>query len=309
MRVMHNMDIELLRTFQAVSETGTTIGAAGLLGVSQSAVSRRLTQLEKELGLQLFMRERGRLLPTRDNRELKAQMISLLDHGARLAARAQELRTGNTASTTLRIAVPASMAQSLLPAILMDFMESHDRVQVEVHSGPYDAIERMLLDERAEVGFLRLPTHRAGLATTPVIEASTVCVMPAGHPLAAKPAVSARDLAGVPLILLGRMRKPRREIDELFFAVGLRPKIRLEVHSVMSACALAAHGLGVTLVNELMARDFRHLPIIMRPLKERLVHQFAFAISEMAPMTITAQNFIEVATRHLQASLGRRFTD
>lgn len=298
------MNIELLSTFQAVSETGSTIGAAARLGVSQSAVSRRLAQLEKELGLQLFMRERGRLLPTRDNRELKAQIVSLLDHGARLATRAQELRTGNAASTSLRIAVPASMVQSLMPGILIEFLQSHDRVQVEVHSGPYDTIERMLLDERAEVGFLRLPSHRAGLTITPVIEAPTVCVMHSDHPLAAKSVVSVRDLAGVSLILLGRMRKPRREIDELFFTVGLRPQIRLEVHSVMSACAFAAHGLGVTLVNELMAKDFRHLPILMRPLKERLMHQFAFASSETAPMTITAQNFVEVATRHLQASLG-----
>jgi len=304
MSVTHRMDFELLRTFQAVSETGSTIGAAALLGISQSAVSRRLAQLEKELGLQLFMRERGRLLPTRDNRELKAQIASLLDHSARFATRVHELQTGNAASTTLRIAVPASMVQSLLPRILMDFLQSHDRVQVEVHSGPYDTIERMLLDERAEVGFLRLPTHRSGLATTPVIEVPTVCVMPSDHPLAAKSVVSVRDLAGVPLVLLGRMRQPRREIDELFFTIGLRPKIRLEVHSVMSACALAAHGLGVTLVNELMASDFCHLPILMRPFKERLTHQFAFASSETAPMTITAQNFVKVATRYLQASLG-----
>lgn len=304
MKDAHRMDFELLRTFQAVSEAGSTIGAAALLGVSQSAVSRRLAQLEKELGLQLFVRERGRLLPTRDNRELKAQIAALLDHGARLAMRARELQTGNAASTTLRIAIPASMVQSLLPGILIDFLQSHDRVQVEVHSGPYDTIERMLLDERAEVGFLRLPTHRSGLVTTPVIEAPTVCMMPSDHPLAAKPVVSVRDLAGVPLILLGRMRQPRREIDELFFTVGLRPEIRVEVHSVMTACALAAHGLGVTLVNELMARDFCHLPILMRPLKERLLHQFAFASSETTPMTAAAQNFVDVAARHLRASLS-----
>lgn len=303
----HKMDLELLRTFKAVSESGTTIGAAALLGVSQSAVSRRLTQLEKELGLKLFMRERGRLLPTRDNSELKAQINSLLDNGTRLVTRAQELRTGNAASTTLRIAVPASMVQSILPRILIEFLHNHDRVQVEVHSGPYDTIERMLLDERAEVGFLRIPINRPGLVTTPVIEAPTVCVMPSDHPLAEKSVVSVRDLVGVPLILLGRMRQPRREIDELFFKAGLRPKIRLEVHSVMTACALAAHGLGATLVNELMARDFQHLPILMRPLKEPSLHQFAFASSEIAPMTIAAQDFIRVATRHLRASLDRGF--
>ena len=49
----------------------------------------------------------------------------------------------------------------------------------------------------------------------PVIEAPTVVVMPRDHPLAARAEVALRELSGVPLILLGRMRAPRREISSV----------------------------------------------------------------------------------------------
>ncbi len=298
------MDLELLRTYKAIAETGSTNAAAVRLGLSQSAVSRRLAQLEQELDLPLFLRDRGRLIPTREGRNIEAQMLLLLDQGDRLADRATELRAGNAASITLKVAVPISLVQSLIPQILAEFLESHDRVQVEMHFGAYDTIERMLIDGRAEIGFLRMPIQRPGLRNLPVIEAPTVVVMPQDHPLSALPEVSLRELSGVPLILLGRMRAPRREIDDMFFEVGLRPNVRLEVHSVTAACSFAAHGLGVTLVNGLMAQDFRHLPIAIRPLRERIIHRFSFVTSETVPMSVTAEAFIAHASQYLRSALG-----
>lgn len=71
----------------------------------------------------------------------------------------------------------------------------------------------------------------------------------------------------------------------------------------MSACALAAQGLGITLVNGLMARDYSHLPIVIRPLRERLINQFAFAMPEAVPPSQTLLRFIEVAQRHFASAL------
>ena len=80
-----------------------------------------------------------------------------------------------------------------------------------MHFGAYDTIERMISDERAEIGFIRLPAQRAGLKTLPMITAPTVVVMQHDHPLARQETVSLRDLAHERLILLGRMRAPARD--------------------------------------------------------------------------------------------------
>jgi len=160
--------------------------------------------------------------------------------------------------------------------------------------------------ERAEIGFVGLPAQRPGLIATPLITARTVCVMPTGHPLAAQESVGFRDLKGVPLILLGRTRSSRRDIDELFWKLGISPNIRVEAHSVCSACALAARGLGVTLVNELMALDYAHMQVTVRPLQEVLTHEFAFATAEGIPPSRAAENFIRKTSEVLRYILPQK---
>lgn len=293
------MRLDLLETYNAVLLAGTTQGAAVRLGVSQSAVSRRLTQLEEWLGLSLFLREKSRLIPTADSAVLQSQITGLLENSRRLAAQAQALRQGNTATTTLRVAFPGSLGLTIVPRIVARFLASHDQVRIEVLAGPYDTIERMLLDDRAEVGFIRMPVGRPGLNTTPVIRTRTVCVMPRDHALAAKKSISVKDLRHVPLILLGRMRAPRREIDELFWRFGIEPQVRVEAHSVASACGLAAGGIGLSLVNELMAADYAHMPIAIRPLAEPVPHFFAFATAGRGEASAAAVSFIRVASDEL----------
>ncbi|POF33818.1 LysR family transcriptional regulator [Roseibium marinum] len=302
------MRIDLLETYRAILAIGTTQGAALELGVSQSAVSRRLAQLEETLGLTLFIRDKTRLIPTRENRMIQGQIEGLLDRSHRLSARAQELRNGNSSSITLRVAFPSSLTLSVVPRIVAEFLAENDQVKLELHNGPYDSIERMLLDERAEIGFLRHPVQRSGLKTAPLVTSRTVCVVPRGHPLEARGTVSVRDLRGLPLILLGRARSVRQEFEDLFRRSGLRPDIRVEAHSVCSACALVAAGLGVTLVNELMAIDQKHLPITLLPLAESFPHAFAFAMIDDTPPSISATKFMEKTTSMLADFLSAKIS-
>ncbi len=305
------MRLSLLQTYQAIVETGTTQGAADKLNLSQSAVSRRLTQLEEMLRIKLFIRDKTRLIPTRDSKILQAQMQLLLQRNEKLLSLASELRQGNSPAIRLRIAFPASLTLSIVPAIIKQFLERSPLVQVELHSGSYDTIERMLLDERAELGFLRMPVERAGLAENPLISVNTVCVMPEGHPLSSQDVVDVKDLVGEPLILLGRMRAPRHEIDALFSQARLRPNVKLEAHSVLSACGMAASGLGITLVNELMARDYAHMPVEIRPLKQSITHSFAMAHPLDLPLGEAARQFEETTADFLRTHFSRfaRFPD
>lgn len=299
------MNLDLLETYAAIMASGSTQGAALRLGLSQSAVSRRLSQLEQLLGLALFHRVKSRLVPTEDNVALQSQIIGLLENSRRLDAHAAALKAGNASTITLRVAFPGSMALSIVPRIISRFLADHDRVRVEIHSGPYDTIERMLLDDRAEIGFIRMPVGRPGLNTTPVIRTRTVCAMPAHHPLTAKDAVDVQDLRGVPMILLGRTRAPRRELDEVFWRAGIEPQVRVEAHSVSSACGLVADGIGVSLVNELMAADYADLPIQFRPLVQSIPHYFAFATPARTPPSVTATSFIRIAVEVLDEISGQ----
>ncbi|PJE27015.1 DNA-binding transcriptional regulator, LysR family [Pseudooceanicola antarcticus] len=300
------MQLNLLETFRVVLEKGSTLAAATELGITQSAVSRRISQLESELNLELFLRDRGRLVPTRECQALQGQIFGMVDRGQRLQHLARDLRRGNSPALRLRVAVPASMTLSIMPRILSRFLAENDRVQVELHTGPYDTIERMLQDDRAELGFLRIPIQRAGLSILPTISARSVCVMPAGHRLATRDEVKMEDLNGEPLILLGRMRAPRRDLDAAFWTAGQSPSVRIEAHSVMSACSLVAEGLGLTIVNGLMARDFAHLPVVQKPIAPAMTDRFAFAFNAEMPLSQAAENFIACANDFLEDLLAER---
>ena len=286
------MTLAQMQAFLAVLDSGTTRAAADRLGLSQSAVSRRISQLEGALSLKLFIRDKTRLIPTREARFLIPHIRALVAKGLWLDSTAQDLGAGNSGEMLLRIAFPGSMSVEIVPRMVAAFLCENNRTRIELHTGPYDAIERMIRDDRAEIGFVRLPIQQDRLRIIPLTEVATVCVMPKGHRLAAHDRVSLTDLHGEPMVLLGRHRAPRREMAQAFVDAGFRPRVRVEAHSVASACGLVAQGLGLTLVNELMAKDYLHLGLIARPLAQDLPHRFAFATPPELPLTQIGERFV-----------------
>lgn len=63
---------------------------------------------------------------------------------------------------------------------------------------------------------------------------------------------------------------------------------------------MAASGLGITLVNELMARDYAHMPVAIRPLKQQITHSFALAHPKEVPLSEAARLFGETTAQFLQ---------
>jgi DNA-binding transcriptional LysR family regulator len=101
-----------------------------------------------------------------------------------------------------------------------------------------------------------------------------VCILPHGHPLLAKDAIAAADLDGVDAVLLGRQRPLRYDIDLAFRQARVRPRIRAEVHSVEMACKFVAEGLGVSIVNGLLASLCRQPGFEPRPFRPSIEYRF-----------------------------------
>jgi DNA-binding transcriptional LysR family regulator len=74
---------------------------------------------------------------------------------------------------------------------------------------------------------------------------------------------------------------------------------------------MAASGLGITLVNELMARDYAHMPVEIRPLKQSITHSFAMAHPLDLPLGEAARQFEETTADFLRTHFSRfaRFPD
>jgi DNA-binding transcriptional LysR family regulator len=303
------MNLKQLEAFVAISTLHTTTAAAQRMGCSQSAVSRLLSQLEEDLGLSLFVREQGRLTPTREGGALVQEVETIVEAARCLERHAQQLRLAGTQRKLVRIMVPNTFAQFLLPAVMQHFYETHRDAVLEVFSGTYDASERALLSREVDLAFVRLPTRLSGFSVKWRFNSESVCVMPRSHPLVRNRTVSARDLDGVPLVLLWRQSALRQEIDAAFRSARVTPNVIAEVHSVSVACAMAARGAGAAIVNRLIAQCCDTEQFVMRPFVPAISFETGIASLETYPISGTCEAFATCLAEALEDLHARRTTD
>ena len=151
------MKIRQIDIFRSVMAGGSTIAAATALGLSQSAVSRQLAQLEEELGFELFERSKGRLLPRPEAFALMDEVGELTSLVARLKRYTEDLRAGTVGQRFLKVAVPHSFIATLMPEVIETYLAQRHDASVELIGGHYDAIEQMVLARVADIGFVSLP--------------------------------------------------------------------------------------------------------------------------------------------------------
>src|SRR5438105_5698357 len=141
------MDLRRLRTFVAVVEVGTVSKAALRLRISQSALSRQISDLERELRVRLFDRVGRRLVPTAIVEELLEDCRGVLGQVRSLGERAELLRGGD--SGVLKVAASPQMIESVLSTFLPRYAVRFPNVQVRLTEALGPA--QVALLERGEV--------------------------------------------------------------------------------------------------------------------------------------------------------------
>ncbi|GIH18896.1 LysR family transcriptional regulator [Rugosimonospora africana] len=189
-----DLDLRKLRYFVAVADRLHFGRAAEELHIAQPVLSRQIRALEQDLGAALFTRDRHGVVLTDAGRQL------LTDAGLLLAsAHAVRRRVSAAARGSHRLVVGFRAGIPVIPAARA-FEARHPDVVVDVQRIEWDDQAPMLLDGRIDVGYVRLPIDEAGLRVTPLYTEPRVAVLPAGHRLAGKEAVTEADLAGEPLV-------------------------------------------------------------------------------------------------------------
>jgi DNA-binding transcriptional LysR family regulator len=289
-----SMNLKQLEIFKTIMDSGSTIAAAAQLGLSQSAISRQLSALEEEIGRELFLRDKGRLVPRPEAHLLASEVEEVSQSISKLRTKIGDLRTGVFGEALVRVAFPHSLTTTMLPPLVARFKKSHPRVTVEIMSGPYDAIERMVRGRTADLGFVRLPPEEHSFDARALFSSGTTCVMPVGHPLSQKDAIEVHDLARNDLILLGRQRINRNELEHELRRMVPTYRCSLEVHSVETACVCAAQGLGIAIVPSLIAAFFRSDQLVMRPFLPDKRADYGIITLAGAPLSWSAEAFIDV---------------
>lgn len=228
-------------------ETRSVTATAERLHISQPAVSKAIQQAEERLGFPLFVRERGRLVPTVDARVLLPEIIRALaavESVSRLAEDLHGLKTG-----LITLAATPVLANALAASAIGQFRTLWAGVQVKIQTMFNHEVVEAVADHRVDLGLVLTPVEDRHTLARDLCAAELHCVMPRSHPLAGCKTVTPRDLAPFPLISFNRHEPIGAVIESTFRAAGIRRAIAVEVNQSATACALVEAGAGIVIVD------------------------------------------------------------
>lgn len=283
------INLRSLECFRTIINQGSATAAAQHLQITQPAVSRLLAVLEKAVGFPLFHRSKGRLIPTDEARAFYKQVDIALQSIERLSDLARNLRNSDFGELT--IVSPPSFAEGILSQVISAFVREHPNVRVNLDSESVEAARDRVALRAVDCGFIKLPADHPGLDCRPLISSGTLCALPRGHRLASRRVIKVTDLAGEPLILLGKGRASRQQIDDAFSRAGVDMNVRIETHTVGAACAFTSGGTGIAIINEMLGLLYANRKIVFRRFSPNVKHEYAFMTSNDAPMTRVTQKF------------------
>lgn len=295
MRVELNM--RHLEAFRAVMISGSVVGAASLLNVTQPGVSRTIALLEMRLGYSLFQRKGRRLVPTSEAEALYREVEQLYVGIDRITQVAYDI--GHHRAGALRLATLPALAQWLVPAVLTRFLEARPKVRVFVQALPSTQIAELVATRQFDLGIVELPMSKSGLLVQPLPSCRIVVVLPAEHPLAEQQELSLNDLAGARLLLPSAQSYVRYQIDDAFTQLGVMPEVVVETPTLSLVCALAAEGAGIGLVSAWTPLPYENSRVAVRPLKEVLRSQYGcLTPADSAPAAL-AEEFHALLAAHM----------
>jgi DNA-binding transcriptional LysR family regulator len=296
----YRFGLTALQSFSEVMRTGSATGAGRALGLSQPEISRVISQFEKEIGFELFYRDKSKLIPTKDALALAEEVELALAGIERIRGLARDIATH--AVGEIRVVAPPSFAEGILPGIVSSFMHKFPSVRVTIDSRSVPTMKTMLATRIVDCAFMRLPIDRSDLSAEVMVRSGSVCMLHKAHPLASRETIGPKDLDGAALVSLGINTAHGRQLEDMFRSAKVRQRIVVECHTTSAACALARQGIGIAIVNELLARAYLHAPLVMRPFKPALIHEYALVTSARSQPSRLLVEFRESALRYLAKS-------
>jgi DNA-binding transcriptional LysR family regulator len=236
--------------FLAAVEEQSFHKAAERLHIAQSALSRRIGDLERELGVSLFERQARGVRPTAAGRALAQDVRRIMAEVEQTHRRVKRVAEGGLG--LLRISFTEGMVRRpLLPAAIRRFRSLYPDVDLRFAPMLSEQQREKLRQGELEVGFVfEEGGDREEFELREVGMHNFVAVLPLDHPLLEQPVIRLADLAGEKLIWPARSISPRlfNRMLAVCQARNFTPDITVEVTAVDVAYSLVAAGMGVAMV-------------------------------------------------------------
>jgi DNA-binding transcriptional LysR family regulator len=263
---MQRLNLNQLRTFVKVVETGSFSAAAEKLGLTQPAVSLQIRQLEKRLGAALIERVGRKVRPT-------AAGAELLGHADRIDAAvssALESVARHSSETIghVRLGTDNTVTIFLLPPVLGALRKRYPNLEITVSTGNAADIVKAVEENRIDLALATLPVSGRALEVSPVINDAIVAI--ARHDMLLPQRLTAPNLAKLPLLLSQPGSASRRITDRWFARGDATANPAMSLGSAEAIKAMAVAGLGCGILPEMAVGKEGREKFVVRPLSPPL---------------------------------------
>lgn len=294
------MDLDQLHTFLEIVRLKSFSKAAQTCYRTQPAISAQVRQLEQELNTPLFERFGSRISLTTAGKIFCQYAEEILDARRRAQDAINEL--DHTPRGELVIAANEATCIYVLPGVFSEFRSQFPNVQLSVERSYSSRIVEALMDNIADFGITQMPVPERKVQAVGIHSDEIRLVVPPGHPLAEKQAVSAAELVGFPLIL-PKYGATRARLNEWLELVEDDLQISMELDSTEMVKRFVKEGLGISFLavshiqEELASGQLIAVSLAPEPMMRRLglVYRKDKALSK------AALGFIQVVLAHAGA--------
>jgi DNA-binding transcriptional LysR family regulator len=237
-------DFRAIETFLWVVKLGSFRGAAQRLNTTQPAISQRIAQLEREMGVKLLTRDHRVASPTPVGRQMMVYAEKLIGLRSEMMA---EIGDRRAMRGVLRLGVAETIVHTWLPRLVKSVNEIYPNLSLEIEVDITPNLSARLFAQEIELAFVLGPLSGPG------VQNRALCDYPIGF--LASPAlglgngrVARQDLARFPIITFPRKTQPYETVRALFNRPDL-PPIRLHASTSLGTVVhMANEGLGIAVI-------------------------------------------------------------
>jgi LysR family transcriptional regulator, cys regulon transcriptional activator len=251
------MKLQQLRYVREVARQGLSISdAAQTLHTSQPGISKQIRMLEDELGVDIFMRNRNRVIEiTPAGKAMLPVAQRMLDDAENLKRLGQEFRQERSGSLT--VLTTHTQARYTLPQVVKRFVARYPGIRLGLRQGTPNQIWQLVANGEADFAIASEPKEALPeLVMLKCYELPRIALTPPRHPLLRRKRLTLEALAGYPIITYDDEFVGHSKVHRAFAAQGLTPNLVLNAIDTDVIKAYVELGLGVAIVAK-MAFDAR----------------------------------------------------
>lgn len=250
-----------LKAFHAVAVYGSFTLAAERLFLSQPAISDQVKKLEEKYGIQLFIRNKRKVVLT----EAGERLLILTHQMFTIEAQVEKLLlgSGKMTSGSLTLAVDSSRH---LANYIAQFCERYPGITVSLLTGNSEESLRHLTEHQADAAVIGRPFEDDDFDSVLLTQSPIMAFVARHHPLSTRGSISMADLQGQPLVLRERGSATRRLIDEELQRAKITSSVAIEVVGREAVNDMVANGIGIGFISQ---EEFNQDPrLILLPIQD-----------------------------------------